>query len=112
MTRPELMCPACLRDWQEGRPVHLAPSPGLAEEGFFVADECDHWPTSDPGGGEDLAIRLAGATERLLAVMDCVRNGDRGSLRVDVSEVRIILDMVDSWQGKVRAFNQPVLATG
>jgi hypothetical protein len=112
MTRPELMCPACLADWQEGRPVHLEPSPGLAPEGYFVADECEHWPTSDPACGEDLASQLTAATDRLLAVMDRARHGERRSLRVDVSEARIVLDMVESWHGKVRAFDKPVLATG
>jgi hypothetical protein len=112
MIRPELMCPVCERKWQEGRPVHLTPSPGLAEEGYFVADECDHWPTSDPACGENLDAALADATERLLAVMGRIRDGERRGLRADVSEARIILDMVESWSGKVLAFDKPVPGAG
>jgi len=112
MTRTELMCPACLRDWTEGKPVHLEPSPGLAPEGYFVADECDHWPTSDLECGEDLARQLNTAIGKLTGVMERMGQGERRGLRADVSEARVLLDEIESWSGKVGAFNKPVPVPG
>jgi len=111
--RPELMCTACRAAWQDGQPVRLEPSPGSDAGIHFVADECEHWPTSDPQWSGKLTGRLAAAVGRLTEAM---QPGELGAppwsrKEVDVADARNVLDQIESWYGKMRAFNPPKRST-